>query len=285
MLGVADEDVVCRLIPFTLIDATSTWYFSLRIGSITSWDDFQWAFLDKFGDDKTHVALVLELPRLKMETKEKVKDFNIRFNTFFNRIMANATPTNEMIMEFYITALLVPIVMLVKRSNAQTLQGAIDEAIKVENEMINLTTCHHTIEEKKASQSSKNNNGSDDKAIDIKEKDTTDVEVLHRIIKKLTNTVIDMKRNSRESTNGNGGNNNNKKSFKPFYRKKVEGGHSQPALLAPPNEGILNMEDLALIRSLLTKEEAIADLEQEQEDEEDYEVEEPRDEAYQVNIL
>ena len=41
------------------------------------------------------------------------------------------------------------------------------------------------------------------------------------------------------------------------------------------------MEDLALIRSLLTKEEPIADPEQEQEDEVDYEVEEPRDEASQ----
>ena len=36
MLGVANEDIVCRLFPFTLIRASSTWYFSLRIGSITS---------------------------------------------------------------------------------------------------------------------------------------------------------------------------------------------------------------------------------------------------------
>ena len=79
MLGVADEDVVCRLLPFTLIGVASSWYFSLRIGSITSWGAFQQAFLDKFGDDKTPAALVLELSRLKMESKEKVKDFNIRF--------------------------------------------------------------------------------------------------------------------------------------------------------------------------------------------------------------
>lgn len=77
MLGVADEDIVCRLFPFTLIGATSTWYFSLRIGSTTSWATFQQAFLDKYGDDKTLVALVLELSLLNMKTKEKVKDFNI----------------------------------------------------------------------------------------------------------------------------------------------------------------------------------------------------------------
>jgi len=88
-----------------------------------------------------------------------------------------------------------------------------------------------------------------------------------------------MKRNSGESANGNGGNNNNRKSFKPFYRKKIKGGQGQPTLPAPPNEGILNMEDLALIGSLLTKEEPIADLEQEKKDEEDYEVEKPSDEV------
>jgi len=235
MLGVLDEDAVCLLFPFTLIDAASTWYFSLRIGSITSWAAFQRAFLDKFGDDKTPVALVLELSRLKMEAKEKVKDFNIQFNTLFNRIQTNARPTNEVLMEFYITALPVPTAMWDKRSNAQTLQGAINEAIKVENEMISLTTCHHTSEGKKASQSPKKNNGSDNKVVEGKERGTEDVEGLHQIIKKLTNTVIDMKRNYGESTNGNEGEYYNRKPFKPFNRKKTEGGQGQLALPAPPN--------------------------------------------------
>jgi len=138
--GVIDEDVVCHLFSFIFTGVASTWYFSLRIGSITSWDDFQQDFLDKFGDDKTTAALVLELSRLKMETNEKVKDFNIRFNTLFNRIPATARPTEEVLMEFYIFALPIPTTMWVKRSNVKTLQGAIDEAVKVENEMISLTT-------------------------------------------------------------------------------------------------------------------------------------------------
>jgi len=216
MLGVADEDVVCRLFPFTLIGVASTWYFSLRIGSITSWCAFQKAFLDKFFYDKTPAALVLELSHLKMETKEKAKDFNIRFNTLFNIIPANARPTDEVLMEFYITALPIPTMMWVKKCNAQTLQDAIDEAVKVENEMISLTACHHTTEENKAYQSSKKNNGSDNKVVEIKEKDTTDVEGLCWIIKKLINTVIDMKRNVGESINGNGGDYNNQKIFQTF---------------------------------------------------------------------
>jgi hypothetical protein len=134
------------------------------MGSITSWAAFQQAFLDKYGNDKTLVALVLELSHLKMETKEKFKDFNIRFNTLFNRIPANARPTKEVLMELYITALPVPTTMWVERSNAQTLQGAINEAVKVKNEMISLIACHHTTEQRKASQASKKNTGSDKKA-------------------------------------------------------------------------------------------------------------------------
>ena len=131
MLGVADEDKVCRWFPFTLIGVASTWYFSLGIESVTSWAAFQQAFLNSYGDDKTPVALVLELSHLKMETKEKFKDFSFWFKTLFNRIQASAIPIEEVLMEFYITALPIPTAMWVKRSNAQTLQGVIDEAVKV----------------------------------------------------------------------------------------------------------------------------------------------------------
>ena len=95
----------------------------------------------------------------------------------------------------------------------------------------------------------------------VKERGTTDVEGLHWIIKKLTNTIVDMKRNSGESTSG---------TFKPFYHKKTEGGHDQHTLLTPPNEYNLNMEELTLIGSFLNKEEPIVELELEQENEEGY---------------
>lgn len=253
--GVADEDVVCHMFSFTLTSATYTWYFSLRIGSITFWDAFQQFFLDKFGDEKTPAALVLELSHLKMETKEKLKDFNI----WFNRIPATARPTEEVLMEFDITAL--TNVMWVKRTNAWTLQGVIDEVVKVKNEMLSLTTCHPTIGENKASQTSKKNNGNDKKVDETKEKDTIDVEGLHRIINKLMNIVIDMKKNHGESTSGNGGDYNNRKPFKPFYHKKTEGDQGQLALSTPPNEGALNMEEMALIGLLLNKEEHVVELE------------------------
>lgn len=70
-----------------------------------------------------------------------------------------------------------------------------------------------------------------------------------------------MKRNSGENTSGSGGEYNNIKPFKPFYRKKTEGGHGPLALLAPPNEGNLNTKELALIGLLLNQEEPIVELE------------------------
>jgi len=188
-------------------------------------------------------------------------------------------------MEFYVSAFPVPTAMWVKRSNVQTFQGAIDEVVKFENEMISLTACHYTTKVKKASQSYKKSSGSGNKVAETKEKDATDVEGLHRIIKKLTNTVIDMKRNVGESTSGNGGDYNNKKPFKPFYRKKIEGGHGQLAFPAPPNEGALNTEELALIGPILNKEEYILQIALEQGDEDEYQVEEHLKEETKINVL
>jgi hypothetical protein len=49
-----------------LKEKTSMWYFSLPQGTITNWNDFETAFMKKFGEDKTPTTLVLELSRIKM---------------------------------------------------------------------------------------------------------------------------------------------------------------------------------------------------------------------------
>ena len=43
---------------YTFKGKASTWYFSLTAGSITSWNEFDLAFTNKFGDDKTPAILV-----------------------------------------------------------------------------------------------------------------------------------------------------------------------------------------------------------------------------------
>jgi hypothetical protein len=61
LIDVQHEDVVCRLFPYTFIGKESTWFFSLTARSITSWKQFETAFLTQFGDDKTVGVLFLEL--------------------------------------------------------------------------------------------------------------------------------------------------------------------------------------------------------------------------------
>jgi len=40
LMNMQQEDVVCRIFPYTFENSTSTWYFNLSIGSITSWTKF-----------------------------------------------------------------------------------------------------------------------------------------------------------------------------------------------------------------------------------------------------
>ena len=79
--SVEHDDVVCRLFPYTYEGNSSTWYFSQQPQTIVSWDKFETCFLEKNGDDKSLKVLVMELSRLKMNLKEKLKDFNQIFFT------------------------------------------------------------------------------------------------------------------------------------------------------------------------------------------------------------
>jgi hypothetical protein len=45
-------------------------------GQITSWQQFETAFMTQSGDGKTSGILFLELSRIKIDKKENIKDFN-----------------------------------------------------------------------------------------------------------------------------------------------------------------------------------------------------------------
>jgi hypothetical protein len=74
--SIRHEDVICRLFPLTFENISSTWFFSLEEASITIWRMFETILLRKFGENKTLATLVLELSRVKMDSKELVKDYN-----------------------------------------------------------------------------------------------------------------------------------------------------------------------------------------------------------------
>jgi hypothetical protein len=93
LMNVQHEDIVCRLFPYTFENSASTWYFNLPVGSITSWMKFQKYFLDKFAEETTTGALMVELFATAMSSKEKVKEFNQRFTTILNKFQPKPKPT------------------------------------------------------------------------------------------------------------------------------------------------------------------------------------------------
>ena len=112
LLDVQHEDVVCRLFPYTFVGQASVWFFSLAVGSIASWQQFETDFLSQFGDDTTLGVLVLELSRMIFDKKDKVKDFNQIFINLFNHIPKK--PAESIEVEFYTTTLPPTIAMFVK---------------------------------------------------------------------------------------------------------------------------------------------------------------------------
>ena len=58
LLNVKDEDVVCIIFQYTFEPKAYSQYFSLQANSIVNWDDFETAFLGKFGNQKNVATLM-----------------------------------------------------------------------------------------------------------------------------------------------------------------------------------------------------------------------------------
>ena len=120
-MSVQEEDVVCRLFPYTFEGKASTWYFSLPKGSITSWNQFHTAFLEKFREDKTPTILILEVSRIRMDGKEKIKDFNQHFLALMNKIHVESRPLEGVVVKFYTLSLPQMMEMFMKQTCKVTL--------------------------------------------------------------------------------------------------------------------------------------------------------------------
>ena len=130
--------MLCRLFPYTFEGKASTWYFSLLEGSITNWNQFHTAFLEKFEEDKTPVILVLELSRIRMHGKEKIKDFNQHFLSLGNKIPDESRPPEGVVVEFYTSALPQTMAMFMKHTCKVTLHDNFTEAIRMEKYLASL---------------------------------------------------------------------------------------------------------------------------------------------------
>ena len=156
--------------------------------------------MNKFGYDKTPTVLVLELSRICMETKKKVKDFNQRFLTLRNRIPATSRPAEDVTIEFYTSALPVSMAMFVRRAAKPTLTETFDEAIKVEKYMFAIKTNPGVDTDSASSSRKKTESPSKTSTPEKKGQDALELDNLQRVIKKLSNEIIDLKKGTSENT-------------------------------------------------------------------------------------
>ena len=94
-LDVQHEDIVCRIFPHTFEAKASAWFFSLQANSITDWNTFERVFESKFGIQRTIATLTKELLSLRIDKKEKVQDFNYRFNSHLINFSATTKTSEE----------------------------------------------------------------------------------------------------------------------------------------------------------------------------------------------
>ena len=127
---VEHEDVVWILFPHILNAKVASWYFGLQVNSITNWDTFEILFKNKFGIQRTTVALMKELLALRKEKKEKVQDFGQRFVAHLNNFSAAINHVEETLIEYYTSAFGPDIAMFVKRSLKPSLVETYEEAEK-----------------------------------------------------------------------------------------------------------------------------------------------------------
>ena len=122
--------------------------------------------------------------------------------------------------------------MFVKGKEKRSLEENFLEAIKVEKHLATISSHQGNKESKPSSweKSTKKNQGTSKTDLEKKDREPTDMEGMQRVIKKLTNDIIGLKKNKGEG----------RKPSKPLLKKKT---NSTPQI--PPTSGI-NFEDYAM---------------------------------------
>jgi len=92
-------------------------------------------FFKKIVDDKTMTMLLKGLGNLKMEEKEKVKDFNKRFLCILNKFAADMKPHDSITVDYYTYTLPTSIAQFIKRAMKPMLLENYDEAIAMEKDL------------------------------------------------------------------------------------------------------------------------------------------------------
>lgn len=137
--------------------------------------------------------LLKELGSIKMEQKEKVK----HFNHILNKFIAWNKPHDSIKIDYYTSALPTNIVQFVKRVVKPTLLENFQEAIDVDKELCAIGVIVH---DEPAKESKDKGRRSQNDMSKVKEKETSEIENLTRLVKSLTTEVSEPKQRMTETT-------------------------------------------------------------------------------------
>ena len=141
---------------------------------------------------------------LKKERKEKVHSFTQRFASYLKNFSVADKPANKVLIEYYTSALGPDLAMFTKMKAKPTLSENYEEAERVEAEK-------ESVEDYS----------------EPKEEQSHDLEGMLRMMQKLSNRVIDLKKEKEVQ-----------KTYKPHYQKREDNNQWQ---VPPPNLASMNI--------------------------------------------
>jgi hypothetical protein len=157
-----------------------------------------------------------ELFAATMSLKERVKEFNQIFTTILNKFQPEAKPTQELQIEVFANALLAFISMFVKRDAKLTLAENFEEAKMIEFQMKGCKEGQVSPVKKEIQPPPRRGllltRPTRKQTKQSPEKGNGDIEYLQRMVKKLSNKIIDMKRSAGEG-------NRIQIPYKPFFKR------------------------------------------------------------------
>ena len=184
------DDIACRLFPCTLDSRAVAWCHSLPPNSIQNWGEFKCMFLEKFIDDKTPTMLLRELGSLKMEGKEKVKDFNQMFKCILNKFAVDTKPHDSITTDYCTSTLPTSIAQFIKRVSRPTLLENYEEAIVVEKDMRVIGVIKDDEPAKEFKDTSKKSQAMASKGRD---KEATNIETFTHLVKRFSTEMFEPK--------------------------------------------------------------------------------------------
>jgi predicted Mrr-cat superfamily restriction endonuclease len=132
-----------------------------------------------------------------MDSKELVNDYNQHFLTLLKQIQRAYKIVEYVSIEFYTSSFPMSIAMFIKNVEKSTLEESFQESLKVEKNMLSLKG-NPGVESSKDNVKSKEAMYKPSK--DKKNYDSMDMETLQRIVKKISNELIDLKKNGAEGS-------------------------------------------------------------------------------------